>query len=104
MHPKTGLAALKEAQLFDQFKSLARYEGDAYTWTDKDGTVLFKYGGGQAGTGERPEIDRSDLRRMLTESLPAGTIRCKQHLVLIIAFLSTNPSRCTPCYTLSLAF
>jgi 2-polyprenyl-6-methoxyphenol hydroxylase-like FAD-dependent oxidoreductase len=40
---------------------------------DRDGTALLEEP--DDGTGDRPEVLRGDLRRMLIESLPAGTIR-----------------------------
>lgn len=92
LHTDTGLAALKAAGLFDQFLAVARYDGDYNQFTDKDLKVYFKRAGPQthhhddkkkkasSGLGgalqqERPEIDRPDLRRILTESLPEGTVR-----------------------------
>ncbi len=38
-----------------------------------DGTVLFERE--DDGTGGRPEAQRGDLRRMLIDSLPEGTVR-----------------------------
>ena len=40
---------------------------------DRDGTVLFEEP--DDGTGVRPEVQRGELRRMLLDSLPAGTVR-----------------------------
>ncbi|KAH8906858.1 tetracycline resistance protein from transposon [Coniochaeta sp. PMI_546] len=82
LHTDTGLAALKAAGLFDQFVARARYDGDYNQFTDKNMKVYFKRAGPQthekkawALQQERPEIDRPDLRRILTESLPADTIK-----------------------------
>lgn len=36
LHPKTGLAALQAAGLFDKFLEKARYDGDSLQVTDKD--------------------------------------------------------------------
>jgi 2-polyprenyl-6-methoxyphenol hydroxylase-like FAD-dependent oxidoreductase len=82
LHTDTGLAALRKAGLFDQFLAKARYDGDYNQFTDKNMKVYFKRAGPQthekkasALQQERPEIDRPDLRRILTENLPEGTIR-----------------------------
>ncbi|KAF8190404.1 hypothetical protein K438DRAFT_1935767 [Mycena galopus ATCC 62051] len=74
LHPKTGLAAMQDAQLFDQFRKAARYDGDYYLWTGKDCVPWMTMGPSMSNSLERPEIDRADLRRILTESLPEGTI------------------------------
>ncbi|KAH8678147.1 tetracycline resistance protein from transposon [Xylariales sp. PMI_506] len=80
LHPKTGIAALKDAQLFDDFKRLARYEGDYYLMSDKHLKPLLTWGPSPGGNQERPEIDRGDLRQMLAESLPEGTIQWGKRL------------------------
>lgn len=75
-HENTGQAALKAVGLFDQLKSLARYDGEAIKIADKDLLCYVSRGASKHegwGTG-RPEIDRPELRRMLYKSLPAGTV------------------------------
>jgi 2-polyprenyl-6-methoxyphenol hydroxylase-like FAD-dependent oxidoreductase len=74
LHPNTGLAALKDAQLFDQFQEKARLQGDFYSMTDRRGKPYIQFGGGTGGP-RRPEIDREDLRAMIMKSLPDGMIR-----------------------------
>ena len=77
LHTATGLAALKEAKLFDEFLKHARYDGQYMAIVDKDLTYHLE----RNATGkynqieERPEIDRSALREILSKSLPDGTIR-----------------------------
>ncbi len=73
IHTDSGQLVLKEAGLFDKFKALARYDGQAFKVVDRNGNVTFenKYQG-QEG---RPEIDRKDLRRMLLDSVPSETIQ-----------------------------
>lgn len=40
---------------------------------DQDGTALVDKA--DDGTGGRPEVQRGELRQMLLDSLPAGTVR-----------------------------
>jgi 2-polyprenyl-6-methoxyphenol hydroxylase-like FAD-dependent oxidoreductase len=80
LHPKTGLAAVKAGNLFDEFKKLGRYDGDYYLMTDKDCKPFIEFGPSKGGFNQRPEIDRADLRKMLTESLPEGVIKWGHHL------------------------
>ncbi|ROW02582.1 hypothetical protein VPNG_07858 [Cytospora leucostoma] len=84
LHTATGLAALKEAGLWGEFMRHARYDGEFLLMTDRALRPFYrvdpsppgqeKKKGGHLG-GQRPEIDRSALRRMLVESLPGGMVR-----------------------------
>nr|POE80836.1 monooxygenase asqm [Quercus suber] len=85
LHDDTGLAALKAAGLFDEFQKHARYDGEALKISDKKLLCYIKQGGskqGSWGTG-RPEIDRAELRRILLESLPEGTVKWNHKLFRI---------------------
>ncbi|CAI6095369.1 unnamed protein product, partial [Clonostachys chloroleuca] len=77
LHTDTGLAAMKAAQLWDEFLKYARYDGQYLAIVDKDLDHLFVRhpGNGKEIAGESPEIDRSRLRQILTESVPEGMIR-----------------------------
>ena len=77
----TGLTAIKQAGLWDEFQKLARYDGESLLVTDKKLTTWMRRGGRKAGDeqskqiAEAPEIDRADLRKILMESLPEGLVR-----------------------------
>ncbi|KAM0554729.1 hypothetical protein ACHAPJ_006801 [Fusarium lateritium] len=82
LHTATGLAALKEAKLFDEFLKHARYDGQYMAIVDKDLEYhLVRNAEGRYNKiEERPEIDRSSLREILSQSLPEGTIKWGYHL------------------------
>ncbi|ODA83781.1 hypothetical protein RJ55_02297 [Drechmeria coniospora] len=74
LHTKTGLAALREAGLFDEFEKHARYDGQYIAIVDKDLKYHFVRNADDRTLGERPEIDRARLRELLIKSLPEGMI------------------------------
>ncbi|KAI1432242.1 monooxygenase [Xylaria sp. CBS 124048] len=67
VHPGTGQAALEAAGLKDGFEKLARREADVFTIQDFEGCHRYTTGG--EGEGDRPEIDRRQLRDLLLDSL-----------------------------------
>jgi 2-polyprenyl-6-methoxyphenol hydroxylase-like FAD-dependent oxidoreductase len=73
IHEYNGQLALKAARLFDQFLGIIHAGGQASRVLDKDGKVLLDEP--DDGTGGRPEVPRGALRRILLDSLPAGTVR-----------------------------
>ncbi|MFI8205709.1 FAD-dependent oxidoreductase [Streptomyces sp. NPDC085937] len=69
-----GQPALADAQLIGQFCSIVHAGGQAKRILDQHNTV-FVDAVDDSDEGDRPEVDRGDLRAMLINSLPAGTIR-----------------------------
>ncbi|KAM0255792.1 hypothetical protein ACHAQJ_005379 [Trichoderma viride] len=78
LHTSSGLAAVKEAGLWDIFLSHARYDGQYMAIVDKDLRYYIVRGADNESSvafGERPEIDRVKLREILLDSLPDGTVK-----------------------------
>lgn len=76
LHTSTGLKALSEAGLYEEYAKYARYDGEALNLADKNLVSAIKVGGAtEASSRGRPEIDRARLRQILVNSLPEGTIR-----------------------------
>jgi 2-polyprenyl-6-methoxyphenol hydroxylase-like FAD-dependent oxidoreductase len=73
IHDYNGQLALKAAGLFDEFRQIIHEGGEASRVLDQHGTVLLDES--DDGSGGRPEVHRGDLRRILLDSLPDGTIR-----------------------------
>ncbi|MET7473725.1 NAD(P)/FAD-dependent oxidoreductase [Streptomyces sp. NPDC005648] len=73
IHDHDGRLALAAAGLTDEFRALVLEGREATRFVGLDGTVLLDIP--DDGTGGRPEVQRGELRRILLESLPAGTVR-----------------------------
>ncbi|MEW2286403.1 NAD(P)/FAD-dependent oxidoreductase [Streptomyces sp. NPDC047841] len=73
IHDYNGQVALRAAGLTDEFRGLVLEGRQATRILDPDGTVLFDEA--DDGTGGRPEVQRGELRQILLDSLPAGTVR-----------------------------
>ncbi|MEU6367084.1 NAD(P)/FAD-dependent oxidoreductase [Streptomyces sp. NPDC046931] len=71
IHEESGQAALRAAGLFEAFRAIVHSGGEELRVLDPDGTVRFK----DVEESGRPEVDRNDLRRILLDSLPEGTVR-----------------------------
>ena len=73
IHEHNGQFALAAAGLTEQFRDLVLEGREATRVLAPDGTVLLDEP--DDGTGTRPEVQRGDLRRLLLDSLPEGTVR-----------------------------
>ncbi|BCP53328.1 monooxygenase [Kaistia sp. 32K] len=83
IHEADGQRALKAAGLFEAFQALIHPGGEASRVLDQHGNVLLDQP--DDGTGGRPEVLRGELRRILLESLPTGTIRWGKKLAGVTA-------------------
>ncbi|MER6002597.1 NAD(P)/FAD-dependent oxidoreductase [Nonomuraea angiospora] len=77
IHPWNGQPALEAAGLIEGFRELVLEGRESYRVLDRKGTVLLDRA--DDGTGERPEVQRGELRQLLLDSLPNGIVRwgCK---------------------------
>ena len=92
LSPKGGLAAFKDAGLYEEFQKYARYDGEAFVmadkfykkWLDVEGASSKEESEGRPDGG-RPEIDRVKLRGLLVECLPEGVVKWGWKLVRVVA-------------------
>ncbi|MFJ8098242.1 FAD-dependent oxidoreductase [Streptomyces griseofuscus] len=73
IHDYNGQLAIQAADLTDEFRAIVLDGRQAMRILDTDGTVLFDKS--DDGTGGRPEVQRGELRQILLDSLPPGTVR-----------------------------
>jgi len=79
IHEDTGQEALREANLHDAFLRLVHTGAEASRVLDRYNTLLHE--SVDDGNGGRPEVDRGQLRQLLLDSLPEGTVRWAKKLV-----------------------
>jgi 2-polyprenyl-6-methoxyphenol hydroxylase-like FAD-dependent oxidoreductase len=73
IHAHDGQLALRDARLTEEFDEIIHHGGEAARILDRHGALLFD--APDDGKKTRPEVLRGDLRRILLESLPEGTVR-----------------------------
>lgn len=73
IHDYNGQPALRTAGLIEEFRGIVLEGRETYRILDKNGAVLFDRP--DDGSGGRPEAQRADLRQILLDSLPTGTVR-----------------------------
>ena len=72
IHTENGQVALHHAGLTDGFRALVHTGGESSRVLDKHAAVHWEEV--DDGTGDRPEVDRGQLRDLLLDSLPEGTV------------------------------
>lgn len=73
LHAGSGQEAIRAAGLFDEWRALARFEGQEQRKVDHVTAALIEH---EPPEGDfRPEIDRGQLRNLLLDSLTPGTVR-----------------------------
>lgn len=73
LHEHNGQLALQKADLMDEYRSIIHVGGADQRVLGRDGTVLAELP--DDGSMARPEARRGDIRRILLESLPEGTVQ-----------------------------
>jgi len=81
IHEDSGQFALKEAGLYEQFQSIARYEGEDFRLLDKTGKIYMDESADTDEKGGRPEINRGTLCDLLLNALDPNCIRYGYKLV-----------------------
>ncbi|MEU8818771.1 NAD(P)/FAD-dependent oxidoreductase [Actinoplanes sp. NPDC048796] len=79
LHEHNGQRALEIAGLTAEFRAIIHAGGGAQRVLDQHGTVLAEVP--DDGSLARPEAQRGDIRRILLESLPAGTVQWGKKVV-----------------------
>lgn len=83
LHEHNGQLALAKAGLTAEYQAIIHEGGAAQRVIGQDGTVLADVP--DDGEGPRPEALRGDLRRILIESLPAGSVQWGKKLLTVTA-------------------
>jgi 2-polyprenyl-6-methoxyphenol hydroxylase-like FAD-dependent oxidoreductase len=73
IHDYNGLLAVEAAGLMEEFRGLVLEGRQQMRILGHDGSVVFDKA--DDGAGGRPEVQRGELRRLLIDALPAGTVR-----------------------------
>ncbi len=86
MHEESGMAAIIKANLLDEFKKNFRPGADRMLIVNEQAEIFFsdhetKPQDDFGNEYFRPEIDRGPLRKMLMESLQAGTVTWDSHFI-----------------------
>ncbi|OWA13322.1 FAD-dependent oxidoreductase [Streptomyces sp. CS113] len=76
IHEENGQQAIRAAGLYDEFRKIIHGGGQAMRVVGPDGTVHVDMA--DEGNGGRPEVDRGDLRDLLLNSLPDGTVHWRR--------------------------
>ena len=83
IHEYNGQQALQAAGLIAEFRGIVREGGEATRVLDLHAKVLLDQP--DDGSGGRPEVQRGDLRRILLDALPPGTVHWGRKLAAVQA-------------------
>ncbi|WP_433559220.1 FAD-dependent oxidoreductase [Pseudonocardia xinjiangensis] len=83
IHDFNGQVALQECQLYDEFRSIVNMGAEAMRFFGPDAELVGEIP--DDGELSNPEVLRGELRRILIESLPPGTIRWNHKVASITA-------------------
>ncbi|KEO83062.1 FAD-dependent oxidoreductase [Tumebacillus flagellatus] len=75
IHEESGQKALRDAGLYEKFSELARYGDQDFRVLDNSGTFYIDETADDENPGDRPEIDRGILSKLILESLDTSCIR-----------------------------
>ena len=89
IHQHNGQLALEAAGLTGEFRAIIHHGGEASRMLDARGAVLLDEP--DRGLAGRPEVLRGDLRRILLDSLPAGTVQWGKKLTAASALGDGRP-------------
>lgn len=81
LHDESGLRALREAGLMDEFNANYRPGADRMHLMDRHANSILEEDVNGEGEYARPEIDRGPLQQILLESLQPGTVVWDSHFV-----------------------
>ncbi|OJJ04911.1 hypothetical protein ASPVEDRAFT_31337 [Aspergillus versicolor CBS 583.65] len=87
LHDESGLAALKECGIYEDFLKLTGECSKAQKVADKDGIIIYADKG---ELSERPEISRHALTSLITENLPAESIKYEHKLFAVSSSTNAN--------------
>lgn len=81
IHDYNGQKAIHAAGLFEPFSAIIHNGGEAMRILDHTGKVLIEES--DDGSLSRPEVDRGELRNLLIDSLPEGTVRWAHKVIAV---------------------
>jgi 2-polyprenyl-6-methoxyphenol hydroxylase-like FAD-dependent oxidoreductase len=81
LHDESGLRALREAGLMDEFMANYRPGADRLHLMDMHANSILEEDVNKDGELARPEIDRGPLQKILLESLTPGTVIWDSHFI-----------------------
>lgn len=81
IHDYNGQLAIQAAGLETEFRALILDGRQAMRILERDGTVLLDQP--DDGSGGRPEVQRGELRQMLLDSLPPGTVQWGRKVIAV---------------------